>query len=169
MKTIFLNRHAKSSWDNPELKDFDRPLNIRGKTDAPVMAIKFKQREKNIDLLVSSPAKRAFSTAKKFAKEFGIKKKKIQKELEIYEASIPQLLRVINRLDDTKDRIMIFGHNTTFSEIVGYLCGHNVFMATCAVVRIDFEIESWQEVSQGNGQFIYLDFPKNENDLPLYE
>lgn len=169
MKTIFLNRHAKSSWDNPELDDFDRPLNQRGKTDAPIMASKFYEREKTIDLLVSSPAKRAFSTAKKFAKAFGIKKKDIQRDKNIYDASIPQLLKVINKLDDSKDRIMIFGHNTTFSEMVGYLCGYNVFMATCAVVRIDFEIDSWEEVSQGNGQFIYLDYPKNESKLPIYE
>ena len=168
MKSIFLNRHAKSAWDNPSLRDFDRPLNDRGKTDAPRMAKKFVQREKSIDLIVSSPAKRAFSTAKKFAKALGIKKKEITKDKRIYEASIPQLLQVINELDDSKNRVMIFGHNTTFSEMVGYLCGHNVFMATCAVVRIDFDIDSWEEVSQGNGQFMYLDFPKNDSEKPIY-
>ncbi len=169
MKTLFLNRHAKSSWDNPSLKDFDRPLNERGKKDAPIMAQRLAEREKTMDLLVTSPAKRAFVTAKKFAKAFAIKKKKIQKDERIYEASIPELLKVINQLDNEKDRVMIFGHNTTFSEMVGYLCGYNVFMATCAVVRIDFDIDSWEEVSQGNGQFVYLDYPKNATGKPIYE
>lgn len=169
MKTIFLNRHAKSAWDNPELSDFDRPLNARGKSDAPMMAARLLEREKSMDLIVSSSAKRAFSTAKKFAKAFGFKKKHIQKDINIYEASIPQLLRVINQLDDSKDRIMIFGHNTTFSEMVAYLSGQNVFMATCAVAKIEFDIDSWQEVSQGNGEFIYVDYPKNESGQPKYE
>lgn len=168
MKSIFLNRHAKSSWDNPSLSDFDRPLNERGKADAPRMAKRFVNREHEVDLILSSPAKRAFSTAKKFAKALGIKKKKIKKDPRIYEASIPTLLKVINELDDANDRVMIFGHNTTFSEIVGYLCGHNVFMATCAVVRIDFDIDSWEEVSQGNGQFMYMDYPKNESERLVY-
>lgn len=160
MKTIFLIRHAKSSWIDSSLLDYDRPLNERGKNDSPVMAARLYETEKTVDLIVSSSAKRAFSTAKKFAKAFGIKKSEIVKKKKIYEASIAELLEVINRIDNSADRVMIFGHNTTLSTMVDYLSTYYIMMPTCAIVRIDFDVNSWSEVSKDTGRFIYMDYPK---------
>src|SRR4051794_9695084 len=74
MKTLILVRHAKSSWDQPGVSDIDRPLNERGKSDAPQMAKRLKERNIKIDLFISSPAKRAKKTAKYFAEEYDQKK-----------------------------------------------------------------------------------------------
>ena len=112
IKSLLLVRHAKSSWEDLSQKDFDRPLNDRGKKDAPAMAKHFRK-EKNIklDTIISSPAKRAFSTAKFFADEFDIKKKNIIEKPELYEASIEDFYTAIESIDDDYDSVALFSHN----------------------------------------------------------
>src|SRR5689334_22986953 len=111
MKTLFLVRHAKSSWAHLSLNDFDRPLNARGKKDAPFMGEILYNQHILPDLLLSSPAKRAFSTAKKIAKAIGYKKKEINTDKDIYDADEDTLLKVIHRQDQKYDSIMLVGHN----------------------------------------------------------
>ena len=94
MKILYLCRHAKSSWADPGMTDFERPLNERGLQNAPMMARLFKRRNEPVDLLVSSTAVRALSTARLFADELGIPEKQIKKEPAIYEASVPAILNV---------------------------------------------------------------------------
>src|SRR6516164_9096247 len=100
-KSLFIIRHAKSSWDDLSQKDFDRLLNDRGKKDAPAMAKRI-HKEKNVDLdaIISSPAKRAFTTAKFFAEEFDVKKKNIIESPELYEASIDKFYKAVANLDN---------------------------------------------------------------------
>lgn len=162
MKTLFINRHAKSSWDDSSLKDFDRPLNSRGNRDAPIMADRFVEKEKKVDQIVSSPAKRAFQTAKYFSKV--LQGQDIYTVDEIYEATTRSLLHIINDFSDDYETIIIFGHNPGFSSLVDYLCDQNIYLPTCGIVKIRFNVDSWSRISAESGELVYFDFPKNESN-----
>src|SRR6478609_4431972 len=111
-KSLIIVRHAKSSWDDVTQKDFDRPLNDRGKRDAPAMAKRMhKEKDIQLDAIISSPAKRAFTTAKFFADEFDIKKKNIIEWPELYEASLNKFYTAVLGLDDDYTSVALFSHN----------------------------------------------------------
>lgn len=162
MKRLYLVRHAKSSWKDATLEDFDRPLNKRGKQDAPLMGKLFKSHYKlSPDLIVSSPAKRAAKTAKVIAKEIGFPKKQIVYEGAIYEAGVPPLLSVIRKIDDSADQVMLFGHNPGLTMLAEYLIGVVVDnIPTCGIFCIDFDVDSWKEVGEGRGKEVFFDYPK---------
>jgi phosphohistidine phosphatase len=161
MRTIYLIRHAKSSWDNPTLRDFQRPLNERGLTIAPQMAALLKRDNEIPDLIVSSPAKRALETAHFFATANGIGEEHIQLEEDIYEASPVQLLRVISRLPETADRIFLFGHNPSFTEVANLYSAKAIDnIPTCGIVRIDTTAAVWSEMYEGNARVVKTWFPK---------
>ncbi len=166
MRTLYITRHAKSSWDDPRMDDFDRPLNERGERDAPFMARIFKERGEPVDLLVSSPAKRAITTARTFAQELGVAEASIQEDRSIYLATVNTLLQVVNRLPDAHKRVMLFGHNPGFSELAELLSEAGTGeLPTCSTVRIDLPVDEWKEVSAGLGTLVWLDFPKRHPDL----
>ncbi len=161
MKTLFLNRHAKSSWASRETSDFDRPLNERGEFDAPVMGKRLAKREESIGLIVSSPANRALSTAKIIAAEIGYDHHDIKEIESIYEASVKDLLRIVNSLPDFCDRVMLFGHNPGFTDFADYLTGSGIMnIPTCGICKIVFNTDHWIEVSAHTGHLAYFDFPK---------
>lgn len=161
MKTLYLIRHAKSSWKNELLDDFERPLNHRGKQDAPMMGKRLKKLEIMPDAVVSSPAKRARKTTAKIAKELEYPVEKIQLVPEIYEAEIIDLLQVIEQLSDSASSVFLVGHNPGMSGLAEYLTGDFPGnLPTCSVFAIDFQIDSWQEVSQGTGTCRFWDYPK---------
>jgi phosphohistidine phosphatase len=162
MKTLYLIRHAKSSWDDITLPDFDRPLNERGKKNAPFMGKVLNTLGIQPDLIVSSNAKRAITTAKKIAEEVGYDKSKIKEEPKIYEASVKTLLQIVNQLDDKHKVVFMFGHNPGFTDFANYLSDANlVNIPTCGIARIDFDTKHWAEVSKSTGHLSYFDFPKN--------
>src|ERR1700676_5214369 len=111
MKTLLIVRHAKSSWDNAAISDIDRPLNDRGRHDAPVMARRLIRTGARIDLFVSSPAKRARQTAEFFIREYGKKETAIRFVPELYHASTQTFKEVIAGLDDKADSVALFSHN----------------------------------------------------------
>src|SRR4051812_32198745 len=111
MRLLTIVRHAKSAWDYPELSDFERPLNERGRKDAPVMARRCLVEWGKPERLVSSPALRAITTARAFAEVFGIAAEEIAVQPKIYEAAVEPLLRLIRTLDDGDRHVMLFGHN----------------------------------------------------------
>ena len=121
MKTIILVRHAKSSWKDTSLDDFDRPLNKRGKRNAPFMGEKLKNRQIVPDLILSSPAKRAKKTATIVAKTIGYPKKKIQYSDNMYHSSARYLLEMVRNQDDESETIMLFGHNPDFNDFADML------------------------------------------------
>lgn len=165
MKKLLLVRHAKSDWNNPSLPDFDRPLNKRGDRDAPKMAEKLLNKHIVPQKLVSSPALRAFTTAKYFADVFNIDKKEIQTEPAIYEASVSALLNIVNRFDNRYDFVALFGHNPGITSFAINLCDTDVFdMPTCGVILIEFPFDDWKMISKDTGQQTLYDFPKNEED-----
>ncbi len=162
MKRLYLIRHAKSSWNEPDLADIDRPLNKRGKRDAPFMGKRLKEQHKaNPDLILSSPAKRALRTAKIIAKEIDYPKGKIEIKDSLYGSGVEAMLNVIQYLDDSLDEVMLFGHNPDLTSLANYLSNHEVDnIPTCGIFCVDFDIQSWQDVGKGKGIFKFFDYPK---------
>lgn len=162
MKTLLLVRHAKSSWDHANLDDFDRPLNERGKNDAPEMAKRVKEKGIEIDHLVSSTAKRAHKTAKYFAEEFGFKKSDIQLVEELYGATTTEFLKAVAQLSDDHKAVALFSHNPGITEFASSLTNVRVDdMPTCAVFAVQVATETWNEFTTAEKRFLFFDYPKN--------
>ena len=166
MKTIILVRHAKSSWKNASLDDFDRPLNKRGKMNAPFMGEKLQERRVMPDLILSSPAKRARKTAIAVAKAIGYPKKKIIFDEKIYHASAWYLFEMVRDLDDDCKTIMLFGHNPGFNDFADLLLNKNPVynIVTTGVYCIKFNVDQWENVREGQGESVFYDYPKRYLD-----
>jgi phosphohistidine phosphatase len=166
MKTIILVRHAKSSWKDPSLDDFDRPLNKRGKMNAPFMGKKLKERKIKPDLLLSSPAKRARKTAIAVAKALDYPKKKIMFVNKMYHSSARYLFDLLKNFDDENEIIMLFGHNPGFNDFADMLLKRNpIFnIPTTGVCCIRLDVNKWHKVKEGKGEIVFFDFPKRYKD-----
>lgn len=161
MRTVYLCRHAKSSWGDAQLSDHDRPLNERGERNAPFMAHLFSERGEPVDLLVSSTAFRARATARHFAKALGLSETEVELVPELYHSSVDTIQQVICGLPNTVSRVMLFGHNPGFSLAVAHLTDTDVgALPTCGMVRIDLPIDDWRMTSQGSGTLVWQDHPK---------
>ena len=161
MKTLILVRHAKSSWDYPQLSDFDRPLNGRGKRDAPRMGRYLAERSIHADLIVSSPANRAITTANAIQEYQRSPKPRIVEERSLYHASAATILRVVQAQPDDVNSLMIFGHNPGFTDCANQLSDSYIEnVPTCGVVGIEFDVNSWSVVEFGTGHQLYFHFPK---------
>ena len=164
MKYLTLIRHAKSSWDYPQLADFDRPLNSRGERSAPEMGRRLAARHIVPDLIVSSPANRAITTAEIIASEIGYPKDRIKEENRIYEASSKSILEVINEQNDSADKIFMFGHNPGMHQLAEFLADFNMYkFPTCAVLHIRFNTDSWKNIGKDKGIVEFYDFPKKKS------
>ena len=163
MKTLLLLRHAKSSWDDSSLRDFDRPLADRGKRDAPRMGRALKDRGPAPDLIVSSPAARAKATAEAAIKSGGFAAS-LQLDQGIYDASTPELLRIVRRLPDESSCVLMVGHNPGFEELVYRLSGAHERMATAALAAIEFQVDRWDDVESGQGKLLWFLTPKQLGD-----
>jgi phosphohistidine phosphatase len=133
MKTLFLVRHAKSSWDDPALADKDRPLGARGKRDATKMGKRLAKREVKPDLILSSPAKRALSTAEIIADKLEYQLENIVVDSRLYSGAADDLFSVIRTLDDKLHGVMLFGHNPELTELAHRLSRQITRLPTCAV------------------------------------
>jgi phosphohistidine phosphatase len=162
MKTLFLVRHAKSDKDNSNLFDYDRPLSERGYKDARTFSIKIKKLITQPELIVSSPAIRAISTALIFADNFGMDPGKMILDKSLYESSEKDYLKVIYSLDQSYSTVMIFGHNPTMTSLANNLSvPFTDNMPTCGITGIEFDIDHWKDAAPGSGKMILYDFPKN--------
>jgi phosphohistidine phosphatase len=159
MKTLFLIRHAKSSWDDAALPDKDRPLDDRGKRDAPKMGKRLAKRDVKPDLILSSPAMRALTTAEIIAKKLDYKLKDIVVDDRLYTGE-DDLLNVIHKLGDKLDRVMLFGHNPKLTELAHRLSSKITHMPTCAVAEFTFDAKSWSNVGKAKPAKVALDCPK---------
>ena len=146
MKTLFLVRHAKSSWDDPALADKDRPLNDRGKRDAPKVGERLAKAGAKPDLILSSPAKRALTTAEIIARKLGYKRKNIVVDDRLYAVEAEVLLAVIRQLDDGAGCVMLFGHNPELTELAHRLSSKISHLPTCAVAEFTFGVKSWKRI-----------------------
>lgn len=161
MKTLFLIRHAKSSWAEPGLSDFDRPLNDRGKSDAPQMAERLLQRKLLPDLLVTSTAKRARATCKAFAAVLQLQQ--IEKTDDLYLADPYQFERVVAALPNFANMVALFAHNPGITDYANTLTNVRVdHMPTCAIYAVAANCNSWQDFSEAEKQFLFFDYPKKQ-------
>jgi len=160
-RTLFLVRHAKSSWDDTALPDKERSLADRGKRDAPIMGKRLAKRQVRPDLILSSPARRAFSTAEIIAKELNYRAKDIVVDDRLYATDAETLLGVIGELSDKLKCVMLFGHNPEFTELAQRLSNESVLMTTCVVAQLTFESTSWSSIGSTKPVEVLLDYPKN--------
>lgn len=161
MKTLMILRHAKSSWDDPELSDFDRPLNARGRTAAPFMGRLIAERGYLPEIIISSPAKRAAETAALVRENAGISAA-TEFDERIYEASPQALRQVVSEAPDTVTSLMIVGHNPGMEGFVRFLTGELLPMPTAALSLIDLDIEKWKDLNANCGRLVRMIKPKDE-------
>jgi phosphohistidine phosphatase len=164
-KTLIIVRHAKSSWENEDLSDFERPLNDRGKRDAPRMAKRLKEKRVYPDMMLTSPAQRALATCEIIAEGLGFAKNKIVREKSLYHASASQILQTLQQLRDRDEEevVMIFGHNPGLTEFANELLHENIDnIPTCGVVGCRLDIDEWKKMKWGCGAMDYFDFPKKK-------
>ena len=169
MKTLYLLRHAKSSWADPGMGDKQRPLNARGKQNAPQMGQGFNLRSESVDLVLSSPAKRAHDTAKLFAAQCGYSHEEVEIAEALYflgDGSIEELIK--HQQSEVRALMLVF-HNpdiTSFSNSLDYeLNIDNV--PTCGLLRFECDIDDWHQWSRDNTRFEYFDYPKNPSEQPV--
>ena len=161
VKDVCFVRHAKSSWDQPGMDDFDRPLDARGLKDAPMMAAKMRELGLFPDLIITSGAKRARSTAEFFRLEFDLPKDKFLVRNELYEASAEQVYDVLRSAPDTASFVFIFGHNPTFTWVANHISGVNIDnVPTCGVVHVQMILAHWKKFKPEYAGFIGFHYPK---------
>ena len=163
MKTLLIIRHAKSDWNSADVIDFDRTLNARGLKDAPIMAELISTKIEKVDKIISSPAVRAWTTAKIFAKTFNYDEKNIETDYGFYDRGAKYIKNILIAQKNENDVIMFFGHNPTVSSLVTFFTGETIGeMPTCGVVCIDFETDNWQDIDQINGKIRFFERPIKE-------
>ncbi|DAB27857.1 MAG: phosphohistidine phosphatase [Sulfurimonas sp. RIFOXYD12_FULL_33_39] len=159
MKKLYIIRHAKSSRKNETLEDFERPLNKRGKKNAPMMGERLKEKGIMPDIIISSPAKRAKTTAEIIAKEIGYEKK-VLFDANIYEANVNELSKILRALDDKNKTVFLVGHNPSLNDLANYYVHHEENIPTCGVVEIAFACEKWADIEPKNAKLLSLEYPK---------
>lgn len=164
MKTLFLVRHAKSSWDDPGLADRERPLAERGWRDLEKMARRLAKREVQPELILCSPALRARSTAEALAKPLGCRRRDIRVDERLYACQADDLLEVVRALADAHKRVMLVGHNPELVELAMRLTEEIPRMPTCAVAELRFEIKTWAEIGRTAPSKVRLDYPKKDEE-----
>jgi len=160
VKTIYLVRHAKSDW-SVAVDDFDRPLNNRGKRDAPKMAVWMLERKARIDVFVSSPARRALKTARIFANAYKRDDDDIIVLQKLYLPAAPVFYDVIHDLDNRHECAAIFSHNsgiTEFANMLGVASVDNI--PTCGIFAVRADTDNWSEFSEAKKELLFFDYPK---------
>lgn len=153
MKTLLILRHAKSSWKHPELSDHDRPLNKRGKHDAPVMGRQLKEKRLVPDLIISSTAVRAKDTALVIADVVGYTKEIVFLS-SLYAASPDAYIQAISHVAGDYSTILVVGHNPGLEELIEVLTGDMHELSTCALAIIEMPIEKWSTLNRRQGKLI---------------
>lgn len=167
MKTLYVIRHAKSSWEHDSLADIDRPLNDRGKKDAPRMGKRLKEKDIHPDLMISSPAARALSTCQRIAEVLGYNTDLIRTDRKLYHAGEQEILQVVRGVSDKHDVVMIFGHNPGLTDFVNMMNEEKEVtgnVPTCGVAAFEIPVDSWADVGFETGKLVFYDYPKSRSD-----
>jgi len=166
MKTLYLLRHAKSSWDDSDLRDFERPLSDRGIRDIPLIAERLMSRGDKPDTIVCSPAVRAKSTARRMADCVGFPKDDLISNPELYFAGTGMFLKAAKMMDESAGSAMIVGHNPAITEFVNAMLGDGSDeienIPTCGLVELELPVENWSDVSLASARQIVFDYPKKD-------
>lgn len=164
MKTLLLLRHAKSSWDDPELQDFERPLNQRGRRAAPLIGRFMRQEGFVPDLILCSPAERARQTIALIIEAAHLEGE-LRYDERIYEASAESLFEVVSQAEDRFAVLLLVGHNPGMEDLLLLLSGETQHMPTAALAAITFDTEKWSKIKEHKGHLESLTTPK---ELPDY-
>jgi phosphohistidine phosphatase len=162
MRRLILLRHAKSSWADHQLSDWERPLNNRGIGDAPKMAERLKDIVPSLDFILCSDARRTQETLAFFLPILGMSSDQVKLEHRIYEADLRTLISIIEDLPDTFEAVMVIGHNPGLSLLNLYYTGEAMDMPTCCFVEIIFEQDSWTALSGNTGIMRSFEYPKKD-------
>ena len=166
MKRLALVRHAKSSWAHDKIADRDRPLNGRGRRDAPYMADTLHDLELKFDAILTSPATRALRTAQVFADKMDFPERLIQTDSQLYHLSTPGLTQLVRDLPESYQSVMLFGHNPGITLLANHLAGYFTSkIKTTGIAIIDFEVDSWMQITAESGKLIRHLYPKQFTDL----
>ncbi len=162
MRTLYVIRHAKSSWTYPHLEDYDRPLGVRGRRDVVKMAKYVKRNLKAPELILTSPASRAFNTALFIADGWSVPEEKVVTEARFYHADDDEIIQVIANQKDY-DILAVAGHNPGLTQLVNALTSGSYIdnLPTCGIVGIQFPIESWDEIEHTQGEQKFFITPKS--------
>lgn len=161
MKTLYLIRHAKSDWSTAVQRDFDRPLNKRGQKDVPFMAHQLNELGVIPDKIISSAANRAITTAEEMAKGVGFPEDRIIQKDNLYHATVETMLNELNLLTAKDQTVFLVGHNPGITSLSNHITDDYIDnIVTSGIVRIDFDIDDWQEIIQGSGTKIFYIYPK---------
>lgn len=155
MKTLYLLRHAKSSWDDPGLKDFDRPLNKRGLKAAPKIGAYMLKEKIRPDVVLSSPALRAKQTTTMVCETAELSSL-INFDERMYEASVQRLFEIVAGLKEGINTAMMVGHNPGFEELLAGLTGESQRMPTASLACVELKVEKWNKVTGGVGKLVWL-------------
>ncbi len=159
MKKLYLVRHAKSSWEDITLDDFDRPLNKRGEKDAPFMGKLLHKKNITADIIISSPSKRTKQTVKLINQQFSLPFNVIYNE-DIYETTLDGLENVIKNIDNKYESVYLFGHNPSLNSFVEKYLHMDENIPTCGVVGIEFDCSNWNTISPKNAKKLFFEYPK---------
>lgn len=162
LKKIMVMRHAKSSWSEGSLKDFDRPLNIRGMKDAPRMGKYLKELGLVPDQFISSPALRAKQTIQKVSKELGVNSDKIIWDEDLYFRGSISYIHALKRVNDQSSVVLIAGHYPMVSDVVSTLIGREItnHFSTATIACVEVTIESWDDLEEGICELKWMVKPK---------
>jgi len=158
VKVIYICRHAKSSWENSNLSDFERPLNERGLDSAPKMADFINSQTRKPEVIITSNAKRALHTAKIYNEKLNIP---LQQKQDLYHIDYMELFHFICALPKKLDTVAIVGHNPGLTNIVNYLSNADIYnISTAGIAAIKFDVDDWSEISGGTGELLWYQYPK---------
>ena len=162
MKKLYLVRHAKSSWEDPNLSDQQRPLNKRGLKNAPEMGARMAIAGVKLDRIITSPAQRALHTARFIAKATGYGEDRLEQNDDLYFNGLTAMLNIIRTTDDNVNTLMLVGHNPDMTAMLNSLCGYQVDnMPTCAIACIGVKEDSWADVDYDECDLLNYNIPKN--------
>jgi phosphohistidine phosphatase len=160
VKKLYIIRHAKSSWDSDAKSDFNRPLNKRGKRDAPMMGEVLKELAVMPDIILSSSAKRTTMTALIVAEKIGYDKE-IVFENELYLASDSEIYNQIKRVDDDKDSVFIIAHNPGVTNFINRFSDDYILnLPTCGIFAMEFDVDSFKDIKPRSGKKLFFEYPK---------
>ena len=164
MKTLYLVRHAKSSWKDVSLHDRERPLNKRGRNNAPEMGRRLRQANARVERLITSPARRALNTAQMIAAQIDFPIEQIELNDRLYFTSFTAMLDLIRQTPDACNSLMLVGHNPDITALLHLLSRTDlaadiVNMPTCAIATLQFDA-AWVDLAAGGARLVDFDFPK---------
>jgi phosphohistidine phosphatase len=160
LKKILFIRHAKSSWDDPDLLDIDRPLKNRGFNDAELMSKVISELDFKLDFMLCSPALRTIQTAEIF-REKTFRESDFKIEHQLYGSSRSDYYQIIQGLDDKYSKIALIGHNPDISYAASELCNKNIILPTTGIALLEFNKLKWAEVAAGTAELVFFGSPKS--------